>query len=397
MKLATRTALIEPFHAMEFGKRAAALQAQGRDIVRLSIGEPDFPVPPLVVEAMRDACAVGRTPYTAALGLPALREAIAAWQSDAFGADVDASRVIVTAGASAALLLVAAALVEPGDEVLVGDPSYPCNRRFVEGFGGRARLVPTTVAGRFQLTAACVEAAWGESTRGAMIATPSNPTGTSVPLDALEAMCTAIAERGGWALVDEIYLPLSYGPPSDGTDEACAPRSILSRVPSAITVGSFSKYWAMPGWRLGWAIVPETLVPVIERLAQNFYICPSAPTQYAALACFASETLDECERRRQRLAARRQRVLAGLASAGYHVPVAPDGAFYVWIDAGALGIDSATLAGRLLDEAGVALTPGLDFGPAGARDFLRLSYAADEADLDRAIEAMAAFRARLGG
>jgi len=386
MKLASRTALIEPFHAMEFAKRAAALEAQGHDIVRLSIGEPDFAVPPLVVEAMREAVSAGRSPYTPALGLPALREAIATWQREAFGSDVDAARVIVTAGASAALLLLAAALVEPGDEVLVGDPSYPCNRRFVEGFGGRARLVPTEVAGRFQLTADAVERAWNERTCGVMIATPSNPTGTSIPMEELERLCAAVGARGGWAIVDEIYLPLS-----DGTATA-PPRSILSRDACAITVGSFSKYWAMPGWRLGWAIVPDALVPVIERLAQHFYICPSAPAQHAALACFAPDTLAECERRRTRLQARRVRVLAGLAAGGYHVPVAPDGAFYVWIDTRALGIGSAELAGRLLDEAHVALTPGLDFGNSGADGFLRLSYAADEADLERALGAMVRFR-----
>ena len=318
MRLATRTDRIPPFHAMEFAKKAAALEAGGTDVIRMSIGEPDFPVPPRVVTAMRAAADVGRTTYTPALGLPALREAIAAHQGEAFGATIDPARVVVTAGASAALMLVAAALVEPGDEVLVADPSYPCNRRFVETFGGTARLVETTPATRWQLDTALVEAHWGERSRGVMIASPSNPSGTSVPFEELGRLFRAVAERGGWRLVDEIYLGLSH---------EARPRSILSVDPEAIAIGSFSKYFAMTGWRLGWAIVPESLVDPIERLAQNLYICPSTPAQHAALECFHPETLALCEARRRELGARRRRVLDGLDAAGWRIPVPPDGAF----------------------------------------------------------------------
>lgn len=388
MRLATRTDLIPPFHAMEFAKKAAALEARGVDVIRMSIGEPDFAVPPRVVAAMREAASVGRTTYTPALGLPALREAIAEHQGRAFGAEVDPGRIVVTAGASAALMLVAAALVEPGDEVLVADPSYPCNRRFIEAFGGRARLVETTPATRWQLDATLVEAHWGERTRGVMVASPSNPSGTSVPFDELGRLFGAVAERGGWRLVDEIYLGLSH---------AGTPRSILSIDPDAIAIGSFSKYFAMTGWRLGWAIVPAGMVEAIERLAQNLYICASTPAQHAALECFHPETLALCEARRQELGARRERVLAGLAAAGWQVPVPPDGAFYVYLDTSEFDLDSAALAADVLERAHVSLTPGIDFGEAGAATHLRLSYATSADEIDRAVEALARFRERFAG
>ena len=369
---------------MEFAKKAAALERRGVEVVRMNIGEPDFAVPPRVVAAMARAIE-GRTPYTPALGLPALREAIARHQGEAFGAPVDPERVVVTAGASAALLLLAAALVEPGDEVLVGDPSYPCNRRFVETFGGTARLVATDATTRFQLTRALVERHWGEATRGVLVASPSNPTGTSIPFEELAGLCAAVAGRDGYRIVDEIYLGLTH----DGV-----PRSILSADPGAIVVNSFSKYFAMPGWRLGWTIVPASLVGVIERLAQNLYICPSTPAQHAALECFDPDTLALCEERRRELGARRDRVLEGLAQAGFPVPVAPDGAFYVWIDASGFGLDSHALASRLLEEAHVALTPGLDFGESGATTHLRLSYANSLPEIERALAALEGFHRR---
>ena len=380
--LARRTRRIEPFAAMEIGKRAAALEARGADVVRMNLGEPDHDVPPRVAEAMARAVR-GRSSYTPALGLEALREAIARWHGEALGAEVGAERVVVTAGASAALLLVAAALVDPGDEILVTDPSYPCNRRFVEAFDGVARLVPTDASTRFQLTAELVRAHWSAATRGAMIASPSNPTGTSVPRAELVAIARAVAERGGHRVVDEIYLPLVH---------AGAPRSILADDPGAISIGSFSKFFAMPGWRLGWVVVPAGLVPTVERLAQNLYICPSAPAQRAALECFHPDTLALCEARRAGLVARRDRALAALAAGGWSVPVAPDGAFYAWLDVRDTGVPASALAPRLLDEAGVALAPGPDFGRADAEAWLRLSYACSEADVDRATARLARWR-----
>ncbi|MGO4378041.1 pyridoxal phosphate-dependent aminotransferase [Pseudoduganella sp. RAF19] len=387
MKLADRTDAVAPFFAMEFGKHAAALEAQGHHIIKLNIGEPDFDAPPMVVQAMHEAIDGGHTSYTAALGIPPLRKAIADFYQFSYGVTIDPSRVIVTAGASAALLLASAALVNAGDEVLVGDPSYPCNRHFMSSFGAKVKLVPTTAATRFQLNEELVREHWSARTRGLMIATPSNPTGTSVPEAELAALCQFAREKGAWRIVDEIYLGLTYG-------QERAP-TILKHDPDAIVINSFSKYFGMTGWRLGWAIVPQEMVPVMERLAQNYYICPSAPTQYAALACFKPESLAICEERRLDLAKRRDLIVAGLKRIGLDVPVIPDGAFYVYIDVSKTGLDSMEFCERALQEAHVALTPGNDFGVCSANDHVRLSYAASSGELNAAVERLAPFIQKL--
>lgn len=281
MKLAQRAQATEPFHAIAFGQRAAALGATGQDVVRLSIGEPDFGAPPAVREAMRKAMDGRPLPYTASLGLPALRQAIAGFYRDRHGVEVDPARIVITSGASAALLLVTAAITDPGDEVIVADPSYPCNRELVRTFGGVVVTVPTTAQSRYQLDAAGVDAAWSERTTAVMVATPSNPTGTSVPGEELSRICALARDRGVWRVIDEIYLDLA-DPLPDGTPAPTA----LDTDPDAIVISSFSKYFGMTGWRLGWAVLPEVLVPAIEKLAMNYFLCASAPAQQAALAAF---------------------------------------------------------------------------------------------------------------
>ncbi len=391
MKFSARSQAISPFLAMEFGKRAAALEAAGRSVVRLNIGEPDFGAPPQVLEAAAEVARGTPLTYTAALGLPALREAIADFYLRAHGVRVDAQRIVVTAGASAALLLVTAALVDPGDEVLVGDPSYPCNRQFLAGFGADVRLVPTDASTRFQLDEALVRAHWSERTRGLMIATPSNPTGTSAPPAQLRAMCDFARERGAWRVVDEIYLDLA-----DGDASGRPAPSVLACDDEAVVINSFSKYFGMTGWRLGWCVVPPDMVPVVERLAQNYYICASSLAQHAALACFSPEAIAVCEQRRAEFAARRRLVLEGLREAGLHVPVEPDGAFYVYIDVSPTGLDAMRFCERALDEAGVALTPGNDFGERGANRHVRLSYAASREQLQEGLRRLAGFVGGLG-
>jgi aspartate/methionine/tyrosine aminotransferase len=387
MKFAQRTRSVAPFLAMEFGNHAAALEARGHHVIRLNIGEPDFDAPPLVVQAMHEAIDAGRTSYTAALGIPALRQAIADDYLRLHRVSVDASRVVVTAGASAALLLATAALVDDGDEVLVGDPSYPCNRHFLSSFGARVKLIPTTAETRFQLSEALVREHWTDHTTGLMIATPSNPTGTSVNEHELASICRFAREKNAWRIVDEIYLGLTYG--------EHRPTTILKHDPDAIVINSFSKTFGMTGWRLGWAIVPDAMVPVMERLAQNYYICPSAPAQHAALACFAPESLAICEARRVDLARRRDLIVDGLKRIGLAVPVEPDGAFYVYIDVSKTGLTSMQFCERALEEAHVALTPGDDFGVASARDHVRLSYATASTELSIAIERLEPFVRRL--
>ncbi|MEV1070047.1 pyridoxal phosphate-dependent aminotransferase [Streptomyces sp. NPDC050263] len=390
MKISQRAQSVAPFYAMEFGKRAAALEAQGHHVVKLSIGEPDFGAPPAVLDVMREVMDGRPMTYTAALGLPALRQAIADFYLTRHDVVVDPSRIIVTSGASAALVLAAAALVDPGDEVLIGDPSYPCNRQIVESFGARVALVPTAAETRFQLDAASVRSHWTDRTRGVMVATPSNPTGTSVPTDELAAICDLARERGAWRIVDEIYLNLS-----DHDAQGRPPRSALSSDPDAVVINSFSKYFGMTGWRLGWCVAPEPLVPVLERLAQNYFLCASAPAQHAALAGFTPESLAVCEARRIEFAERRALVVDGLERIGLPVPVPPDGAFYVYFDVSRTGLTSWRFCERALQEAHVALTPGRDFGVHTADTHVRLSYAASTDDLREGIDRLEKFLATL--
>ena len=389
MKISQRAQSVDPFFAMEFGKRAAALEAQGHQVIKLSLGEPDFGPPPAVLEAARTAVD-SPLPYTAALGAWGLREAIAAFYLQEHGVTVSPHRIIVTAGASAALLLVTAALVDQGDEVIVGDPSYPCNRQFLSSFGAQVKLVATDAETRFQLALDSVRANWTPQTRGLMIATPSNPTGTSVPPQELRAICDWAREHGAWRIVDEIYLNLG-----DRDAAGRPPQTVLSFDDGAIVINSFSKYFGMTGWRLGWTVVPEALVPTMERLAQNYYICASNLSQQAALACFTPASLAVCEERRVEFARRRELVLEGLAGIGLPVPVPPDGAFYVYFDVSGTGLTAWQFCERALDEMHVALTPGKDFGHTGAERYVRLSYAASAQQLAEAIRRLGVLMERL--
>lgn len=385
-RLSTRATRVEPFHAMSFGQRASELAAEGRSIIRLSLGEPDFGAPPAVFAGMRDALDGRPLPYTQALGKPKLRAAIADFYAARHGVTVDPARIVITAGASAALLLVTAATVNPGDDVLMADPSYPCNRALVESFGGRLVSVPTTVASRYQLDSASLAAAWTDRCNAVMVATPANPTGASVPFTELAAICALAQERSAWRIIDEIYLNLA-DPAPDGTP----PATVLTTDPDAIVINSFSKYFGMTGWRLGWAVLPEELVGPVERLAVNYFLCAAAPTQTAALACFTQKSLDICEQRRVELLTRREIALAGLANAGLGVPVIPDGAFYVYFDISSTGMDAWTFCGRALEDVGVALTPGRDFAQATADTHVRLSYAASQADLHEGLARLTTF------
>ncbi|MFI9547302.1 pyridoxal phosphate-dependent aminotransferase [Streptomyces sp. NPDC052016] len=390
MRISQRARSVAPFYAMEFGKHAAALEAEGHHVVKLNLGEPDFGAPPAVREAMREAMDGRPMAYTAALGLPALRQAIAGFYRDRHGVEVDPGRVVVTAGASAALVLATAALVDPGDEVLIADPSYPCNRQIVESFGARVTLVPTTAESRYQLATASVRAHWTDDTRGLMIATPSNPTGTSVPADELAALCGLAREREAWRIVDEIYLDLS-----DHDGRGRPPRTALTYDPDAVVINSFSKYFGMTGWRLGWCVVPEPLVPAMERLAQNYFLCASTPAQHAALTCFTPDALVVCEARRAEFLQRRAIVLDGLERIGLPVPVPPDGAFYVYFDVSGTGLTSWQFCERALHEAHVALTPGRDFGVGTAETHVRLSYAASAEELREGVGRLGKFVATL--
>ena len=370
LQLAQRVNNIAPFHVMEVVKAAGAMVRAGTDVISLSVGEPDFTAAPLVAQAAIAAIENGITQYTDALGLPALRVAIAAHYLSAFGVTVAPERIVVTAGASAALLLACAALVDDGDEVLMPDPCYPCNRHFVAAFGGAPVLVPSGAEQRYQLSDADVAARWRARTRGVIVASPSNPTGTSMTPAQLQAMLAAVRARGGFAVVDEIYQGLSYDH---------APVSALQFDSDVITVNSFSKYFNMTGWRLGWLVVPESLVPAVEKLAQNLFICASSIAQHAALACFDPASIALYEQRRREFQRRRDYLVPQLRSLGFGVPVMPDGAFYVYADISALHHrlhgDSAAFSMQVLADAAVAIVPGDDFGVAAPARHVRISYA----------------------
>ncbi len=371
---------------MEVAKAAQALAREvagtREPMIFLNIGEPDFTAPPLVQEAAQRAVQSGATQYTQSLGLEPLRERISGWYAQRFGVDVPARRIVVTAGASAALQLACLALIDAGDEILMPDPSYPCNRHFVSAAEGTAVLIPTTADERFQLSADKVRAAWTPKTRGVLLASPSNPTGTSIAPDELRRIHGVVQEHGGITIIDEIYLGLSY-------DDAFG-QTALAIDENIISINSFSKYFNMTGWRLGWMVVPEALVPVVERLAQNLFICASTIAQHAALACFEAESIAEYERRRAEFKARRDYFIPELQRLGLSVPVMPDGAFYAWADCSAacehLGVSGSwDFAFELMRRAHIAITPGRDFGTADTSRFVRFSTANSMAQLQESV------------
>ena len=398
MKITSRAERIEPFYVMEVAKAARALAdslahtpaGQAQPMLYLNVGEPDFTAPPAVQAAAIAAIQNGTTQYTQASGLPELRERISQWYQQRFGVNIPASRIVLTAGASAALQLACLALIESGDEILMPDPSYPCNRQFVSAAEGTPVMIPTTAAERYQLSADKVEAAWQDGkTRGVLLASPSNPTGTSIHPDEMRRIHHFVKGKGGITLIDEIYLGLSF----DDTYGHTA----LALDDHVISINSFSKYFNMTGWRLGWLVVPETLAPVIERIAQNLFICPSTVSQYAALACFEDASIAEYERRRAEFKARRDYFIPALQSLGFDIPVMPDGAFYAWADCSRicaqLGIkNSWDLTFEIMHKAHLAVTPGRDFGTAETAKFIRFSTASSMPQL---IEAIRRLRAML--
>jgi len=375
--IARRMADIEPFHVMDLLARARKLEAAGRSIVHLEIGEPDFPTPEPIMEAGRQALADGHTHYTPAVGLPALREAIARFYQDSQGVDVSPERIIITPGASGALLLVMGVLLDPGDQVLMADPGYPCNRHFVRSFEGEAVSVPVGADTAYQINAEHLEQYWGERSVAAMVASPANPTGTLVPEPALRQMLEVVARKGGRLIVDEIYHGLVYGQRAT---------SALALSDEAFVINSFSKYFGMTGWRLGWIVAPEAYVRPLDKLAQNLFLAAPTPAQHAALAAFLPGTLEILEARREAFRQRRDFLLPALRELGFRIPVTPEGAFYIYADSTAFDTDSQHLADRLLDQAGVAITPGLDFGHHRPKDHVRFAYTREIQVLEDGVE-----------
>ena len=381
MKTARRAAEIEPFEVMDVLSRAHALERAGSRVVHMEIGEPDFTAPEPVVEAGVRALREGRTAYTATLGLPRLREEIAAHYASRFASLVDTQRVVVTSGASGGLLTVTALYVDAGDEVLVPDPGYPGYRHFVRAFEGRARALPVSAADGFQPTAAMVREAWGPRTKALLLGSPSNPTGTLIEKKELHAIASFIAERGGVLMVDEIYQGLTYG---------SEPWTALGLPGDVVIINSFSKYFCMTGWRLGWVVLPAAAVRGFEKLAQHLFISAPAAAQHAACAAFSSESVKVLEERRREFARRRDFLLPALRTCGLEVPAEPHGAFYIYANCGG---DARRYCMELLEKEAVAATPGVDFGANGTDRYVRFAYTRAMSDLGEAADRIRRFAA----
>lgn len=376
-RLPHRLSQIAPFRVMKILEQAQALAAAGHDVIHLEVGEPDFPTPAPIVAAGQAALAAGQTFYTPACGLPALRQAIADFYQLQYGATVDAKRIIVTPGASGALQLALAVLVDRDDEVLLPDPTYPCNRHFVSLLEGRPVGIAVGADDAFQLQARHIAPHWGPRTVAAMVASPANPTGSMLSPLQLAALHAAVQDRGGRLIVDEIYQGLCYDQPS---------QTALSLGDDLFVINSFSKFFQMTGWRLGWLVAPTAYLPELEKLAQNLFLAPPTLAQHAALAAFQPETLTILEARRQELQQRRDFLRSHLAALGFAFPAPAEGAFYLYADVSALSSDSEALALRLLQEQFVATTPGLDFGEHEARRYLRFAYTAPIPRLAEAVQ-----------
>lgn len=382
---ARRLADIEPFHVVELLTRARQLEAEGRDIIHMEVGEPDFPTPEPIAEAAIAAIQRGKTLYTQALGLPELRAAIADFYRERYGVVVPASRIAITNGASGALNLAFAALANPGDEWLLADPGYPCNRHILRTYEGVPRSIPVGPESNFQPTPAMLRQHWTEQTAGLLVASPANPTGTLLTLAEIEALAAVCREKGGHFMVDEIYHGLTY---EISAPTACAASDDIW------VINSFSKYFQMTGWRLGWLVVPEAYGRDIEKLAQNLVLCPSTPAQYAALAAFEPHTIDILEARRAEFRRRRDFLAPALEAIGFRITARPEGAFYLYCDCSALADDSFMLARDLLEKAGVAATPGLDFGSNAPEKHIRFAYTTGIPRLAEAIERLSAYFGR---
>ncbi|MGD7035622.1 aminotransferase class I/II-fold pyridoxal phosphate-dependent enzyme [Methylotuvimicrobium buryatense] len=375
---ADRTETISAFYVMAILERAKELEQQGRDVIHMEIGEPDFLTPRTITDASIAYLEAGNVKYTPAAGLSKLRTSIAKFYCDRYGVAVDEGRIFITPGASGAFLLALGASLNAGEKVLMADPCYPCNSNFVKFLGGRAQTIPVDAGSDFQLNSALIEKYWSSDCKGAVIASPSNPTGTVIAPDVLRQAIETVRERNGVFYSDEIYHGLVY----DGNDAVSA----LQYSADVFVINSFSKYFGMTGWRVGWLIVPEAYAEVVEKLAQNIFIATASHSQYAALAAFDTATIEELEKRRLEFQKRRDFLYGQLHDLGFKLPAKPDGAFYIYADCSRFTDDSYRFALDLLEAEGVAVTPGKDFGVNQAERFIRFAYTTS---IERMGEAMA--------
>jgi len=372
-----RAAEIETFKVMDLLKRAKQLDRDGYDVVHMEAGEPDFSTAPAIAEAAKIAIDDGLTQYTPAAGIPELREAISQWYQTRYGLEIAAERIVVTTGASSALLMIFSLLTDAGQSFMMADPGYPCNRQFLRFLEAKSQLVPVDAEHNFQLNEHLVSDYWQDNTSGVLLASPANPTGSVVDRETMKRIAQEVKLRGGSLVVDELYHGLTY--------EGEAP-SVLEVEPNAFVINSFSKYFGMTGWRLGWLVAPAEAAPELEKLAQNLMISPNTVSQYAALAAFKPSTIKLLEQRKEQFRLRRDLLVSGLRELGFSIPVMPEGAFYVYAGATHVTDNTFDYCWSLLEDDHIATTPGLDFGRHRCNEFIRFSYTTGIDRIETALE-----------
>ncbi|MEA3404794.1 MAG: aminotransferase class I/II-fold pyridoxal phosphate-dependent enzyme [Pseudomonadota bacterium] len=383
--ISTVAQTIQPFRVMKILGEAKALESQGRDIIHMEIGEPDFPSLNCVHQAAFEASQKGLTHYTPTLGLSELRNKLSAFYQSFYQAVVSSENIMLTPGSSSALQLVLTAILNPDDKVLMTDPTYPCNRQFVNLLQGALISVPTSEKSNYQLNFDLLESHWQDDTKVVMVASPANPTGTVIEQDELMKMAHFLAERNAFLIVDEIYQGLVYNRPAE---------SILAnknRPENIIVINSFSKFFAMTGWRLGWCVAPKILMPILDRLGQNLFLAAPTLSQYAALRVLEPDALLQLEQRRQTFAERRDVLFNAMQQAGFKLKVLPQGAFYLYWDISEWSTDSEKFCEILLQKTGVAITPGTDFGALQGKHHVRLAYTTNSEQLIKAVNKISDF------
>lgn len=385
MQIADRMEGFSPFYVMELLQRAKQLELAGREIIHMEVGEPDFPSPASVIEAGARKIQTGEIKYTAAAGLPELRNKIAEYYQQQYAVNIPAERIFITPGASGAFLLALGVSLNPGEAIIMADPCYPCNHNFVRLFGGHAKLIPVNATTKYHLTADLIKQHWQDKTCGVVIASPSNPTGTVIAEEELKKTIAQVNHYHGCFYSDEIYHGLVYEPPAN---------TALQYSDDVFVINSFSKYFSMTGWRIGWLVVPEKFIDAVERMAQNIFISTPSHSQYAALHAFTEQNLQELERRKELFKDRRDFLYDHLLRLGFVIPVKPEGAFYIYADCSRFTNDSYQFAKDLLEQQGVAVTPGKDFGNNDANCYIRFAYTASIAKIAVAIEKLEQFLTR---
>lgn len=387
MKLASRVAKIKPFYVMKLLSRARELESEGKNIIHMEIGEPDFITPRPILDAAQSAIDKGRVHYTPALGLPELRQVISDYYHLQHCLDIPSKRIVITSGASGALLLVFGLLASTGQKVIMTDPGYPCNKHFAEFVNASALLVPVTADSNYQLTAELLTKYWQPDVSLVMLASPSNPTGTVIGESDLRAISNIVESKGACLVVDEIYQNLYYG------SSTTSILSISNQSNHVFVINSFSKYFNMTGWRLGWIVAPDDseIINGLDKLSQNLFLAAPTIAQYAALSAFKPETGKMLEQNRLEFQSRRDYLYDALVTIGFKIAVKPQGAFYIYADCSLFSSDSEKFCFDLLEQIGVAVTPGVDFGNFKAKLHVRFAYTTSMENLKDGIERLKAY------